>query len=175
VPDAVERSFHLVDERDHGVEQKKESDRAEHVDVHTLHELHHLQRDLGTLIAERCEKIRQHGLDVAVEAEEAEDGECDRQSGYDGEQCRVDEAHCTQAERAAEKVAHHRPADPGREKERPLPERQFGQRAVPDESVGAFQKCVGSEHELMLAARCCFGQLQGAIAKRPSTGEGGGP
>ena len=106
VPDVVERLLDLLHQRDRGVEQQREADRAEHADVDVLDELDDALGDLDALLAQRLEEREQHGADLVVDAEGLQHREAEREQRHERQQRGVDQPHRAQRELALRQVAH---------------------------------------------------------------------
>jgi hypothetical protein len=114
VPDEVQGLFDLLDQRDHGVEQERETHRAEQRALHVLDESHDARRERVALRAERPQELVEHGFELAVVTEGLERGEGDCDQRHDGEESREHEAHRAQAEFAAAEIAQERVQVPER-------------------------------------------------------------
>ena len=59
LPDSVERVFNLADQRDHGIEQQRHPDRAQHTDPQITHKLQDASGNFGALLTQRLQGLSQ--------------------------------------------------------------------------------------------------------------------
>jgi hypothetical protein len=69
VPDPIQRLLDLLDHADHGPEEEREADCAEHAALDVLDEPHHAVREFVGAIAERVEELAEQRLELLVVAE----------------------------------------------------------------------------------------------------------
>ena len=98
--------------RDSRVHEKCETDSAEHAAVDAVDERHYLIRDFDALCAERFEHTVKVLLELLVNAEALEHRKADGNERDNGQQRRIDEAHCAQRQLAGHDVAQHGPQIP---------------------------------------------------------------
>jgi len=82
VPGVIEHLLDLLDQGEHGVEQHREADCAQHLHLGVVHELDDPLGDLDGLLAQRLQCLQQHGLELVVHPEPLEHREAHRQQRH---------------------------------------------------------------------------------------------